>query len=246
MTGFPIALQRRLLDVQALDSKVDALNAQWQKHPAVAVLQDLTGRAQDLARQIGETEKNLADVTAQVRAAEREAEQIRSHQARDRRRLDAGQVSSPRELESLQHQIATLQEKLDEVETTELEAMEAQDAAESEAARVRSEAEAVDRSRQEAEHELDQARAAIATERDSLAAERAAIVADLPDGLVARYDRSRAQYGGVGVGALRHGRCEGCRLALTPADMARVSAAAEDALLRCEECGRLLVRVEDA
>lgn len=76
--------------------------------------------------------------------------------------------------------------------------------------------------------------------------ERAAIVADLPDDLVARYERSRAQHGGVGVGELRHGRCEGCRLALTPADKARLSAAAEDELLRCEECGRLLVRGEDA
>jgi predicted nucleic acid-binding Zn-ribbon protein len=49
-----------------------------------------------------------------------------------------------------------------------------------------------------------------------------------------------------GVAALRHGRCEGCRLNLTPAALGAAREAPEDALLTCEECGRLLVRVEEA
>ena len=41
-------------------------------------------------------------------------------------------------------------------------------------------------------------------------------------------------------------RCEGCRLELNPTDLGRMRAAGADAVLRCEECGRILVRTPDS
>jgi predicted nucleic acid-binding Zn-ribbon protein len=246
MTGFPLAQQRRLLDIQELDTRADVLDQRWRAHPGVEALRELTARSHEAEADLEPAEQGVADGRARVRDAEREAEQIRAHQARDQKRLDAGTVSSPRELQSLQHEIATLQQKLDDVETRELEAMEELDGAELGLAQVRASLATIASSREEHEHELTSARVAIDADREAVAAERASIVAELPDGLVERYERSRANHGGVGVGALRHGRCEGCRLALTPADRARLSAAPEDELVQCEECGRLLVRVEDA
>lgn len=245
MTGFPLSQQRRLLDVQELDTRADTLDQRWRTHPAVQALAELTARGDEVGSDLEPAEQGVADARARVRDAEREAEQIRAHQVRDQKRLDAGTVSSPRELESLQHEIATLAQKLDGVETVELEAMEDLDGAESRLAEVRASIATIAASRAQHDEELTSARAAIDAERETVAAKRTSLVAELPDELVARYERSRVQHGGVGVGALRHGRCEGCRLVLTPADRARLSAAAEDELLQCEECGRLLVRVED-
>ena len=42
------------------------------------------------------------------------------------------------------------------------------------------------------------------------------------------YDRLRAQLGGVGVGALHHKRCGGCRLDVGAADLARIATAPSD------------------
>jgi uncharacterized protein len=246
MTGYPPQAQRRLLDLQVIDSRRDALDQHWRDHPAVAVLSDLEERDVQLAAEQRLVEQAAVEAQQEVRRTEREAEQIRGHQDRDRRRLDAGAVSSPRELESLQHEIATLQGKLTTIEDVELEAMQRLEDAEGRlAALVQARAE-VDAQRAERQAELTAARLAIDTERESLAADRADLVSALPGDLVARYERSRTSHGGVGVGALRHGRCDGCRLELTPTDLVRVRAAAEDALLHCEECGRILVRVEDA
>jgi predicted nucleic acid-binding Zn-ribbon protein len=245
MSGFSPQQQHRLLDLQAVDSRGDALDQQWRSHPAVQAIIDLTARLDELTAELASAEQVATDVRARVRSAERDADGIKARQQKDRMRLDAGQVSSPRELESLQHEIATLQSRLDDVETIELEAMEELDEAESALATVRTDLAAVTAERARHEAELAEARSTIDAEREALAADRAEVVADISDDLLARYDRARRQHGGVGVGALRNGRCEGCRLALTAADLARAKTAPPDELLRCEECGRLLVRVED-
>jgi hypothetical protein len=246
VTGFPPDAQRRLLDVQAADARLDLLDQRWRSHPSVAALQALDAREAEVAAQAAVHAEAVDQAHAAVRAAEREAEQVLAHQRRDRKRLDAGTVSSPRDLEGLQHEIATLQHRLDGIEDVELEAMERLEEAEQALAACTAQQEEIASARAAQLADLDEARGAIDTERAAVRADRAALVDGLPPDLVARYERSRAKHGGVGVAALRHGRCEGCRLSLTPVDLAKAKAAPEDALLSCEECGRLLVRVEQA
>lgn len=246
MTAYPVEAQLRLLDLQAIDSRRDALDQQWRDHPGVAALADLEQRDVDLAGEQRLVEKEVQEAQQRVQQAEREAEQIRTKQQRDQKRLDAGSVSSPRELESLQHEIATLQAKLEQVEDVELEAMERLEHAEGRLGDLTQARAELDAQRQTVRTQLDAARQTIDAERDELAVDRAELVAVLPEDLLARYERSRSTHGGVGVGLLRHGRCEGCRLELTPVDLARVRAAAPDELLHCEECGRILVRADDA
>lgn len=245
MTTFPPEEQRRLLDLQALDSRRDQLQRQRREHPTVSTLDDLARQADDLALALTAAEQALEEAASRLRAAEREAEDITRRQQKDQTRLDAGSVSSPRELESLQHEIATLQAKLDDVETEELEAMEQLDTAQAAVTRLRADVSALGQTTESTQAEQGEAWATIDSDLDEIASQRSEITAELPPGLVQSYERSRDQHGGVGVGALRHGRCDGCRLSLTPADLARVNAAAPDALVRCEECGRLLVRVDD-
>ena len=67
-----------------------------------------------------------------------------------------------------------------------------------------------------------------------------------PRTCTALYDKLRADNGGVGAARLYQGRCEGCRMQLTPVDIARIRDAAPDAVLRCEECRRILVRTSES
>ncbi len=76
--------------------------------------------------------------------------------------------------------------------------------------------------------------------------ERANAAAGVPGDLLALYEKVREQAGGVGAARLHQRRCEGCRLELNPTDLGRFRAAAVDAVLRCEECRRILVRTPDS
>jgi uncharacterized protein len=73
---------------------------------------------------------------------------------------------------------------------------------------------------------------------------RAALVGSLAPELAALYERQRDR-GGVAAGLLQGGRCGACRIEIDRGELSRISAAAEDDLLRCPECGAILVRVKD-
>jgi predicted nucleic acid-binding Zn-ribbon protein len=92
----------------------------------------------------------------------------------------------------------------------------------------------------------DEAATEITTRQSDARAERELIAADIPDNLLALYEKLRAQLGGVGVGALQHRRCGGCQLDVGAADLARMAAAPSDEVLRCEECNRILVRTTES
>ena len=83
-------------------------------------------------------------------------------------------------------------------------------------------------------------------QQKSLQAERETLAARAPGDLLALYDKLRAQLGGVGVGALQHGRCGGCQLNVGAADLARMADAPSDEVMRCEECNRILVRTHES
>jgi predicted nucleic acid-binding Zn-ribbon protein len=170
-------------------------------------------------------------------------DQVRTRIERDRVRLDAGQVSSPRELGNLQSEIVSLERRQSDLEEVVLEVMERleevtrrRDALSSEQATLDSELAEIAARRDAAFAEIDEE---AAKARDS----RAGLAVDLPADLLSLYDRLRAQHT-VGAAALRNGRCEGCHLSLNTVELGQIRAAPPDEVLRCEECRRILVRAE--
>jgi uncharacterized protein len=103
--------------------------------------------------------------------------------------------------------------------------------------------------REAAEVDAERLRAVIADAEaeidDEVAAEteaRTALVADLPDELTQRYERLRVRLGGVGAARLEHGSCGGCHLALPAVELDHIRKAPPEAIITCEQCGRILVR----
>ena len=66
--------------------------------------------------------------------------------------------------------------------------------------------------------------------------------AQVPAVLLGRYEELAGQYGGVAVARYVDGRCDGCHIQLSAVARDQLTRAAEDAVVNCEECGRLLVR----
>jgi predicted nucleic acid-binding Zn-ribbon protein len=166
---------------------------------------------------------------------------VKERLARNQKRVHDGSLDA-KALTSAISEIAHLKARITKLEDQELEAMEAQEAAEAQLAKATQEAAAVEESLRQALAERESVVAEARQEMKGHRAARAAVLEDLPDDLVALYDRLRARYHGVGAARLEGHRCTGCGLEATTADYNRYVAAAPDELLRCTECDRILVR----
>jgi predicted nucleic acid-binding Zn-ribbon protein len=188
---------------------------------------------------------NLADLDRDLARAEKDVDQVRVRIDKDNRRLDAGQVSNARELESLQNEVASLRKRQDDLEEVVLELMERRerdqalrDGAAAEGATVGADEAAVTARRDAAVAEIDEQAA-------KAAAARASAVRDVPADLLTLYDKIRAS-SGTGAALLRRGQCGGCREMLSTAELNEIRGAAPDEVVRHEECRRILVRTADS
>jgi len=178
--------------------------------------------------------------------AEVDVDAVRTRASRDQERLDAGRVSSPKELEQLQHEISSLRKRQSELEDAVLAVMEHREEIQGRLAELLADRDRAQAELDHASYQRDVQYAEIDAEVTGLHKQRAALIAGLLPDLLALYEKLRAQHDGIGAAALRGGRCEGCRLQLDARDLSRIRSAAADAVLRCEECRRILVRTPES
>ncbi|WP_029287941.1 zinc ribbon domain-containing protein [Cellulomonas sp. HZM] len=242
MSTAPAADQRRLLDVQALDTRLDQLAHRRRTLPQLARLAELDTQLADLHTSLVTSQTAVSDLRREVTKAEGDVEQVRSRAARDQARLDSGQGTA-KDLQALQSEIESLARRQSDLEEVELEVMERLEAHESALSEVSASHTALVESKAGVEGERDAAYAEIDAETATVAGQRATAAEGLDAGLVTLYERLRGQLGGVGAAALRGTRCDGCRLDLNPLDLDAIRQKSEDTVVRCEECGRILVRL---
>jgi len=233
--------QRRLLDLQSIDTTLAQLAHKRRTLPEHAEIDRLS----QLADQRVNAQVAVDDFDRDIARMERDVEQVRARKAKDEARLDAG-TGPARELEALQHELATLTRRQSELEDVELELMEQREQAEAVVTDIDRRLTAARDARASAEQRRDQALTDIAKEEEFRSSGRKPLAADLPADLVALYERIREQSGGIGAALLRSGRCGGCRLELSGGERAAIRAAAPDDVLRHEECRRILVRTEES
>ena len=241
-----LSAQLRLLDVQALDAKLDQLAHRRRTLPELAQLAQLVAQREELSDRRIDLETAVQDLSRQQRKADGDVEQVKARRGRNQERLDRGQVASPKELEGLQHEIGSLNRRISDLEDAELEIMEQLEAAQRGLTEAEASTREVDARIAEIEATRNEAFAHIDAETEKARAERDALAAELPADLHGLYEKLRAQMGGVGAAALQQRRCGGCRLELTPAYRGEIAQAPPDEVVRCEECRRILVRVPES
>lgn len=234
-------VQLRLLDLQELDTTLDQLAHRRRNVPELAEIDELSRRISELGDAILAAETEAGDVAKEQSKAEADVDQVRTRAERDQKRLDSGQVASPRELENLQSEIASLGHRQSELEDVVLQIMERREQAESRGAAHRAERTELSERLAELERRRDDAFAEIDQEASVKQRQRSTIAEEIPEDLMALYTKLRNQTG-IGAAALHRGRCEGCHLALNRVDLNRIQNADPDEVVRCEECRRILVR----
>jgi predicted nucleic acid-binding Zn-ribbon protein len=235
--------QRRLLDLQAIDTALAQLAHRRKTLPELAEIATAARELSALEDERVRAQVAVDDLDRDITRFEKDIEQVRTRKDRDQKRLDAG--GALREIEGLQHELATLNRRQSELEDAELELMEQRETAEAALAEVTGRLAGSNERRDAAEKRRDEAFADITKDEEFKKAARGPLAADLPADLIALYDKIRAD-SGLGAALFRSGRCGGCRIELYGADLARVKSAAPDEVVRCEECRRIMIRTTES
>jgi predicted nucleic acid-binding Zn-ribbon protein len=237
----PVADQLRLLEVQALDTRAAQLAHQRRTLPAHAAVADLASQLADLEGAVVTSRTAVGDLRRELAKAEGDVEQVRTRAARDRARLDSPAVGA-KDAQALTSELAALARRQADLEEVELEVMERLEAHESALAELTAARDALLAQQDVAQTALTAELAAVDQQVADVAAERVNAVQGIDSGLVTLYEKLRGQLDGLAIARLRGRRCEGCRLELNPTDVAHLNAAPPEQVVRCEECGRILVR----
>ncbi|GIL25759.1 zinc ribbon domain-containing protein [Actinocatenispora comari] len=236
--------QRRLLDLQATDTALTQLAYRRNHLPELAEVDKLDGELRAATDEQVRAQTAVDDLDRDISRAERDVEQVRTRAAKDKALLESGRGGA-KELESLQHELASLGRRQSELEDAELELMEQREQAAAALATASQQQSEVRQLRDTAEQRRDESLVQLSEQEQQRRAERDPLAAAVPGDLLALYERIRANTG-IGAAMLRARRCEGCRLELSGSELAQVRAAAADEVIRHEECGRILVRTDES
>ena len=236
-----VAQQITLLELTELDAELSRLAHRAAHLPEQQHLDEVRSGERSAADRLAALDILIADLDAEVARLESEVDAVRKREDRDRALLDSGSVN-PKQLEELQHELDTLERRQGSLEDSLLEVMERREEL---AAEHAGEQAAVERLRGDlllAEEARARVLAEIEATRTERVARRTELVSGLDADLVKLYER-QATTSGVGAGRLAGGRCGACRIELDRGELARITAAADDEVLRCSECGAILLRV---
>ncbi|MGZ4495007.1 MAG: zinc ribbon domain-containing protein [Nocardioides sp.] len=232
--------------MQELDSRLDQIRHQLRTLPETSQLTALATERAALEDQVRDARIRVDDLAKEQRKADADVEQVKTRRKRDQDRMDAGQVTNPKDLARMQQELVSLDRRISNLEDEELEVMEQLEAAQAELAELTARAEAVDAQTAELADSRGKKAAALEAEAADLTRQRGPVADGVPKDLLALYTKVRDQKGGVGAAPLRARRCGGCSLELNAADMGVIAKAPTDEVLRCEECNRILVRTSES
>lgn len=233
----------QLLALQELDTRLAQLDHRLGHDPVHQTLADAKAALAGIERDELALFAERDAVRQELKRLEDEAALTEDKIAKVNSALYGGAVTAHKELESLQHELAMLQERLSGFEDQELEQMEIADPLDARAAELTTAHEAAVASIADAEMAVTVMQAEVGSEHDTVAASRTELAAALDASLLATYEKIRNAAGGQGAARLAAGgRCEGCHLTLPSAEYAAIKRAPADELHLCPECGRILVR----
>lgn len=232
----------QLLAVQEHDTRTDQLRHRRANLPERAQLAGVERtRAAAESELVAMDERRNVLVREQKRLEDDIASTEERITAADRA-LYSGTVAAPRELQALQDEISSLKRRVTKLEDDELEVMEQLEPVEADYARLSAAVFEADADAERLRAAVTANEAEIDVELDRAAAARAEAAAGVADDLLAEYERLRGRAQGVAVARLVAGVCGGCHIRLPAVELDRIKKQPVDDLVRCEECGRLLVR----
>jgi uncharacterized protein len=231
-----------LLEVQTHDTRLDQLRHQRATLPARDALARLEKEFARLDEERSRVDVEREALARSEKRIEDEVAGLEAKAAEVHGTLYGGTVTSPRALQDLQAELDALRRRQSHLEDEIIELMEQVEPLDAQLEGLDAQRRGVDEEAAALRAELTASEAEIDVLIDTESSERTRAATGLDESLLAEYERLRTALGGTGVARYEGGRCLGCQLMLSAVERDRLKGLAPDALVHCEECGRLLVR----
>ncbi len=227
-----VALSEKDLEITRATKRLDGL-------PEKQAILDVRHKLRDIEALSAKADVYVAQIEAAVRRAEDETATISAKIVAEQQKVDSGEISNHKELQSLSREIDSLSRQKDKKENEVLTLMEKLEAGKAQADKIS--ATLVKGKAKEAQliSQFQKVGGDLQREIDHMQKQRVSLAAVLDDTLLARYDELRAAKHGLGVGILRESMCSACRINLPLEKVYALGGGGPIAI--CPSCGRLLV-----
>ncbi|GAA3870740.1 C4-type zinc ribbon domain-containing protein [Saccharothrix violaceirubra] len=237
------AVQRKLLDLAQVDTELARVTHRRRTLPELAEIAEAEKLVRAKQDALTLVETTAGDLGREVKRQETEIDQVRAREERDRKLLQGGTVGA-KQLTDLEHELATLGRRRSALEDDLLELMERREAVDADAQHARVQLDKAQEALSDATRRRDSALADLESTEAKRTAERKIVAGVFPEPLLALYDRVR-EHKGVGAAVFQTRSCGACRIELDRSALSALKDAPADEVVRCEECGAILVRLGD-
>jgi predicted nucleic acid-binding Zn-ribbon protein len=236
-------IQKHLLDLQALDTKLQQLAHRAKNLPELAVLAQLNAQAEETRATLRTENGTAEDSRLELSRIEADVAVVEARIKRDTDRLDS--ATSVKDVAGLEQELTALRKRRDDLEEIELNVMETVEEREQAVAATRTVLDDLEARITAQEQERDAALAGIGSERGHAEANRSTIAGKLPDELLALYERQRDRYG-FGASLLQGGVSLASGVTLKATDRGVFRSADPEDVLICPDSQAILVRTPES
>ncbi|HSW35301.1 MAG TPA: hypothetical protein VLH18_01720 [Candidatus Limnocylindrales bacterium] len=233
---------RLLWDLQQIDLSIRELVAKIEEAPLLSGVQETADCLEKLKSELIEVEKRLKEDRKVMKNLEMDVQKLVEDRKILKDSLYGGKISNIKELEQMHRKMELLTERKDALEDkimTFLELIEEQEAFQ------REHLEKIDQCTTEyrdMEKRLSAALQTYVEEKDSLEQEREIQAGKIEAKYMDKYLTLAQKYRGQGMASVVNDICGVCRVFISSALRGRLYN--PDALVYCENCGRLLIKLE--
>jgi predicted nucleic acid-binding Zn-ribbon protein len=238
------SIQRTLLDLAAVDTELARIAHRRKTLPEQQEVARLEAEHATHKDAVVAVEIVIEDLDRDIRKLEEEIDAVRKREERDRGMLRDGAVGA-KQLSELQHELDSLERRQSVLEDELLEVMERREASDADYQHAGAQLSKIDDDLDTVRRQRDEAVADLDVAQHRCQTSRAALSEATPAELRAIYEDQLAKHG-VGAALLQARRCGGCRIELDRGELARIAKATPETVLRCPECGAILVRTKES
>lgn len=231
-----------LWDLQELDLAIGRLNEKIEHNPLQEEARNASAALDGARRELAEGEENLKAQRKQLKKLELDLQKISASQDELRRKLYGGEVANVKELEQMEKKLNLVEKNKQALEEETLAQMESVEELELSLQELSGRVAESESARQEKEKQLQDELAHLREEQARLEAERGSLAAKIEPRFLELYDTLCRRHQGRGLARVVNDICEGCSVFISSAQ--RGFLYNPDAMVYCESCGRLLVKLD--
>lgn len=227
-----------LLELHAIETKLKKLKLALTelatgKH-LEALRDEILSASQEVSTQRGKTE----EIEREIARVATDLELVERRLAKDNELVATS--SNAKDIQGIQHEIQTLTNRKDDLETSELELMESLDSESSALEQLREHKRVLEEKLEAARSQTESDSKVLQAEILQLESDAGKLRAASDPEVLAVYDQRATR--GVPVGRLLTSTCGACNMSLTSTAMNELHKIPQDEMARCPECSAILVR----